>query len=599
MKRWILGAVAVCTLGVSLTTWHFVNSASPVCPRFSWAPGRKYVYAVTYKSEGETTAIALGQGQLGSPEPQTINTAYAGTLEEYLVQARAPHEFDVWVRLTPTGPGPAVGCLASVTDDGKIRRLTFAPSTTQEARQTARVILGLAQVQWPDIPGQRSWDARETDLTGTWPVAYRLTDASAREVSFIKEPRGGVAPTGMEVRRTGALHGTFSVTGNHLTRLSGKTATEFWTGKRRLGMDKVAVDLALTSVEDLGTMDLDEARALFALPSREAVVSGLDGQDEFERLRLATLRQRIEGVSLHGLMGEFQAQINGSNKAMLAISQKLEAFLELDPEAAARACYEALTHMDPKSAAFSSIAANLTAVGNDAAQEALRDAMDALRTNEPAVKQLIPHLAMVKHPSQASEDALRGIVQRTKDRNVAASAKLGLGAMGRSVLRDQPERAVQIFAEAREALAQGDDKELQLHVLGNMGHPEQVKVAQEVMRSESGPLRGQALYSLRFVQTAESQQVLTDAAQHDADTGARTQALEALGFQAPDPHLVSVYIAQLHTEKSVPVLREVLRNLARTLRTSAEAREAFEAFLQHCGHPDLCPFAEGLWGIAS
>ena len=104
-----------------------------------------------------------------------------------------------------------------------------------------------------------------------------------------------------------------------------------------------------------------------------------------------------------------------------------------------------------------------------------------------------------------------------------------------------------------------------------------------------------ALYSLRFVETPEAQDVLVDAAKHDKEAGARVQATQALGYQAPTPELVAAYIAQLEHEQSVPVLREVLRNLASALRTSAEAREAFEAFREHCGHPESCSFAEGLW----
>lgn len=567
---------------------------------YTWETGRDYVYRFHYNMAGEANA-----GTFYVPSNANV------------VMTPLSERADGLLRYTPVGVPGAEGVTTllvtwhneqggeevapfavNMSGTGAIESVTFNGASTPPQRHRVRNLLALFQFQLP-TEAAATWVARETDLNGVWPTRYRVVGTRRGVIRCEKQTQGGALAGGMAMKRTGLMGARFDTVAGRLLEVHGRQKKQVTMGDWSVGREDADFSLALTGVElHDNARSVSVARSLAAVRAH-AMLSSLGGRDEQALDRLASLRRRVAGTSLPAVMARFHDNPNGTVAELLEASRQLEAYLELDPEAAALASVRGLALLGPDTAAFSSIATALTTAGNRAAQEALQQAMAARGDDVHAVRRLIPHLGMVQHPTAPSEAFLRGITERHVGEDVAATAHLSLGIMGSRLRESEPERADKLFVDARRQLNAHHDDDLFLRVLGNMGNPRQPEVVKPLLKGDDAAARALALSSLRFVDTQEARDILLNAAQSDPSSDARMRAVEALGHHVQEATALDLYLSQLKTETSVPVLKETLRNLSTMTRSSRVARAAFKEFLETCGHPDLCPYARGLWSSAT
>ncbi len=565
---------------------------------YVWQDGNDYVYRVSYHMTGHASSGTFYVPANKESALTPLEDGGDGLLRYTPVSRTSKDGTMLLVRWEhQNGNLQVAPFMLEMGAAGAPGAITFDGQSTPPERHRVRNLVALLQVHLP-LKATSDWEARETDLNGVWSGRYKVALVAPDAITFTKSVHGEQIGAGFLRRRAMSSDIRFSRAG-YLLEVQGQQSGQFLMGTWPMGDEKTNFSVAFLRTEPhqaarAGAVAVDVARF-----RENSLLSSIAGQDEYLNNRLATLRERVRNAPLNQVMGVFAAHPDGSVEQLLEASRRLEAYLELEPDAAARASVDALTHFNPDSGAFSSVATALTTAGNAAAQGALRKAMTRLDANMRAVRRLVPHLAMVRNPEVASEEHLRAITRTRAQEEVAATAAMGLGIMGNRLRQTSSERADRIFVEARAGLDAHSDDDLYLHILGNIGHERQAEVVRPYLRSDDTRLRQEAVSSLRFSEVPEARKLLLTAAAEDVSADVRARAVEALGHQTQDAATLDLYLSQLQSETSVPVLKEALRNLSTIMGTSTDAREAFQEFLKTCGHPDLCPYAKGLWSAAS
>lgn len=587
-----LGLVALCLAGAVLAAAmlrHRADDRLVKEARYVWEEGLLYRYGLTYVMSGATSVMGILDPNVTQPE-QPVDSVFEGVVEETLVNKDGMGSV-LAVSLRPKS-GPPTDFLLTVSELGAVRALTFDPSVPAQQRQQTRAMWALLEAR---LPGRNelTWVAREDDLNGTWTSRYTAAVEDHAALHMTKTPGGGTQGALGLVRR-GALTVKFGLSAGRKEEVTGQVDTEYRLEGHGVGRETSQVRWRLLEVLPLDAARRTQGASRALELQRHGVHSDLRGVDEQVLERRRQLEERVAGASLGTVMEQLVTNSEGINRELLRPSRQLEAFLELDPVAAADAALEGILRVDSGSAAFSSIATALTANGSAAAQGALVAAMERL-DEDAALRKLVPHVGMVAQPNAASEEFLRALARTSKDAGVIAAAELSLGVMANRLLVQQPSRADRIFADAREALERGGDPELSMKVLGNIGHPDQTLLASAALLHGTPAERQNALQSLRWVMTAAAKQILMDSAARDSDAHARASAMESLGYRPQDDATLHLYVDQLKRESAVPVLKEALRNLSTMLRGWPAARAAYAGFLEACAHPELCDYARGLW----
>lgn len=245
----------------------------------------------------------------------------------------------------------------------------------------------------------------------------------------------------------------------------------------------------------------------------------------------------------------------------------------------------------------SHVATALTAIGNEASQRLLVEAIKNADEDPVKRERLIPHLSFTDQPSQETENFLKHLADSDENPRVRGAARLAQGTVGHQLRDSSPERSEAILKDWARKLQSADDpkeRDNAIRVIGNIGLPQQYSLIEPYLTHPDPHVRVQAVNALRFVDTSESVASLVAALTTDSDQNVRIMASQSLGFLPYRPELIEVYEKIMFTEHQMTILSNVLKNLGNMGQRDPRAIEVLKKFSAACGKTELCQQADGI-----
>lgn len=230
------------------------------------------------------------------------------------------------------------------------------------------------------------------------------------------------------------------------------------------------------------------------------------------------------------------------NKATWDLYLKFKALAYLQPSQS-QAIATLIARAEPGSQQTYVLAGALGKAGNEEAQKALIWAIQQDWQDWVKLSLLIPTLAEVRHPSLQAEQVIRETAFHHPDRRIASTAELALGTVAHSLRESAPTRSRAIVGELAnrvQSAATNDDMEVALLSLGNTRSNAAFPAIAAAADHRSPRIRTIALVALRWIQSAESEEIVLEAAVNDSDQNVRLAAIEVMAFQGPDTDAVSL-----------------------------------------------------------
>lgn len=238
----------------------------------------------------------------------------------------------------------------------------------------------------------------------------------------------------------------------------------------------------------------------------------------------------------------------------------------------------------------------LAAVASPGAQEVLVSLARSRVEDTKLAKRLLPMLVLEGYPSLETEDFLLRLSRTDERVDVRHGAQLALGIMARRVANEDPARAQALVEQAGEQLSEAVnnvEKKHWLGVLGNSGLPLTVDIVTPFLQSDDSAIRGEAAYSLRFVDTVEAERLLQIAVD-DPDAKVRQRAAHAIVWRKPSARLTEWQIRKFGSVEDEFVKLQFLKNLWNA-RTISDAIEPFVARVAETERAErVRRFAQGL-----
>ncbi len=290
------------------------------------------------------------------------------------------------------------------------------------------------------------------------------------------------------------------------------------------------------------------------------------------------------------------AQVDNTDHSKLTkLVQKLTALLELRPELADELA-ALLNDYQWQDGQWGAIAATLTYVGTKQAQVALINALDNATIASQTHQNLMPHLAFVDKPIVEAENYFRNLKQSTQSEEVAYKSNNALGIIASNLRENDKPRSMAIYNELSSELqaAQESYQKVRLiEAIGNIGLSEQTQLLQDYIQNSDNDIKIPAIYSLRFINTAESRNLLTGYLVDD-DQKVRESAALALDFATSDASVLAVYEQRLTQERSIPILKSIIKNLAKMSTVYPRSLELIDSFIKTCANRDICGYAKNI-----
>ena len=199
-----------------------------------------------------------------------------------------------------------------------------------------------------------------------------------------------------------------------------------------------------------------------------------------------------------------------------------------------------------------------------------------------------------------SADTLRDMstLARSEDRGIRGQAALALGAAARTAAGSADPStsgaagiAASDLAGRFERAKSPDEQMLYASALGNAGGPEALAAAKQILGADDPGLRARGANMLRFVEGAEADRLLAEAALHDPSAEVRMSALSAAQYRSYNEVLHTAVDAAARTDTNVSVRNAALNVLSQYADSSTSARETLLWMSQHDPDPDLCAAA--------
>jgi hypothetical protein len=466
--------------------------------------------------------------------------------------------------------------LATVDRQGRIISVQLDPEVRSLSDAFIRTLLAETQIVLPRESRQTDWQSREEDPNGAYLARYAEDAAVLTKTKIEYLPRAlSHAVRSLKAVSTATPSGQmtvqFDVAAGCVRSIDGTTATSIIVDEKVVARTEITLKMQLTSREMLTASDRDEAmRRTNTLKKSPAIVLSAPSATNDEAIH----RNELGDATAEKLLADLAALETRPDGEETPLYLKLKALVYLQPDACPMlAKVLAAAKTDSRSMAILTEA--LSSIGHPAAQAALCDVIIARRDDEVALAGLIPALAMVERPTQASESLLVELGKNTLSAIVRESVELGLGTMARQMLDSQPARSDRIVATMLARLAAAtsvEERRLVLSVLGNVGADKTLPAVAACLRDAAPEVRAAAASALRFIELAEADRLLTDTLVNDTDANIRVEAATALGFRVMTAETFAAQKKAFLADASTRVRLALLPNFARGASAFPECR---------------------------
>jgi len=487
---------------------------------------------------------------------------------------------------------------ATVSPQGSVRSVCFAPNVSNLSQSFLRTLLALTQFVSPRTEQELArgrWEAQEDDPNGTYLARYQLARATDQTpgrratislTDYLKTKLRYLEPTEKNKDSTqlpqsivsgGMLLARFAAGDEHLRSLKGSESKLILMAGKTVARSNSTLSLNYLDAESIEPSELSTLLEASAERGKVARAMPLSFSESEEATEAAVQRTELGDATLASLLSDLsrveEASTSASSRTSLYL--KLKALAYLHPEACAR-MGTVLTSARAKSTTMLIISGALGAAGHAEAQAALASAIEDHARDWPTLASLIPELGGVRSPTPRAEEVLLNLAFGSPDFNIASTAQLALGTAARNLNDSSRERSARIVGriiKKLESVSSENEKVQLLSALGNTGAARALPVINKFARESSPRLRAAALSALRLVNDCKADVLLARALTSDSEAAVRLDAAFTLGFREMN---VATYKAQRRVflnDRSVNVRLEVLQNLWRAHEAFSEVRQ--------------------------
>jgi HEAT repeat protein len=591
----LAAAVLVAVLAVAAWKW-MPGSAGTASHRF--VPGQRRIYKVEYlcRSFEDFSVLTAGSAKEQEKDKQSearvVVTNIDADLEATVVEVNADGAVVAYAFRTPdvqiwlgaelanvdaikTDLGLMM--LAQLDRQGRIRSVKLDPKVGQIAHTLARALVADTQVVFGDNQAGKSWETREGNPSGEYVARYKVEAAPRRqEVAYSKEKLQYLAaPRKQSLRKfsldtatrpSGSLKVTFDVAEGRLQAVEGEETTTQLVNAKAVARADSTLKVTFKFGQLLSRFELDKLTAqltpLKAVPPAAITAAPPSSEEE------AAIHRNELGDATEKTLLEELARLEAQTDASISETRlylKVKALVYLHPESCL-ALANVLIAAKNDSTTMRIVMDALSSIGHAQAQAALEKVIVAKPDDEALLAELVPALAMVEQPTEATEAALRQLATSSRLPNIRAAAELGLGTMAYQLRAAEPARAAAIIRPMVAKLAKADTVELRRHylyVIGNAGLDETLPPIIGYVSDANAELRAAAAAALRWIEDAKAEDLLCTALTSDSDTMVRVEAATSLGFRPMTSKSFAAQKTAFLKDSSSHVRRTLLPNFSR------------------------------------
>jgi len=561
-----------------------------------FVPGRTLSYAIDYRSEGTLDARLASSPVAERAERlegvMKVSSAFAGTLEQTVVEARADGTAKVLASLVLEDPSLTVGGRAvelpseafaplargfvvEVGRDGAVRTFAVEAGTHPIAERLAAQVLSFLQLV---VPSDRSraarWEGDERDAIGATHARYALVDTAPshagdrlieKKVVRATTPRARGALGRLLETGRGADEATVAFEVSPLRGLvveaAGALATEQILGDRRVGTDDSTVLVilrgekwdnvaAVTLRAGERERGLAPARVLDPAPLREA-----ERKKRHEEI--------VARIDVPALVGDTIARPPAAHSREAAMySDVLAAIVDVSAEGRAH-LERILANPSTGESAFLPIARAFGEDGSEASQAVLARVVAARPARDPAREAAMYALGHAEAPTDATVRLLEDVSLSRND-PWAYPAWLYLGRVAGQLATVDPARGAPVVERlVRRAREATDDLEREhaLEALGNTGAARTEPELASFVHAGAVAVRRAAVGAHRLVPTVTARDTLLEALASDPDPSVRAAALDGVLLRAADDTIADAVADRVEHDEAESVKKPAASRL--------------------------------------
>lgn len=605
LRKIILSSIAGVIAVISLLVWPYLHIGAAPLLSVKFLPQESFIYHVNYSVAGRANARTFNSAA-NINSWQDISGRFDATTDvievknDVMASQLAFSLYDVASDLTVDGKQQPTATssdfLVTISNSG-FDKLLFPQSATSATRAQIRSVLALWQIVLPKVPAWE-WEADEDTPQGHFRARYTIKRADSKSIVIKKSIVGehnGQTGKHLTVAKNGSFTLVIDRQAERVSAIDGEIVTTTRVGSKLHGEEKANFALDFVGTKLVNGASLRDLLAKIAEPNEFSFAATLSGHEEFELIKKEQLKRRLGSDTVESLSTVIaQHAADWSIHDMNPVYLKLVALLKLYPDQAINFVDE-LLDFSPHSVGFGTVATALSTAGTSYAQATLQQAIQKSSKDEPRAMGLLPHLSMTAEPTESTEEFLRDLSQ--SGGTIAATATLGLGTMAHHLKESARARSTALLDTLAQRLSQAQDVEsvrLVLSAVGNIGISEQIPLLKPFVTSTDDELRAHAVAAFRHVDDPHAHQILMERGRNDLSPVVRARAVESLSFTPGNETTLDYYRDVLSTEREIPVLKEVLKNLSLLVSTMPESKDVLANFISHCGNSDLVTYATGL-----
>lgn len=606
--RWRASKRSLSFLAVFFVLGLLIPAASLAAPKADPLVVQRYDATLETKTGfvSKHTGGNDAQGPQAAATMSFLQLKLAGTVETVVLEDELDGAL-AWVRLvdarfdglmddkkiSSTDLAPTVlqlseGIYIKIPPDGLVRDVRDSHLTDRFASQMLKFLAYGMQLKKPDGKAVQAWQVEETDATGRYEAAYKITGRDDQSLSIVKHKTGyksiditqvGGQPGGTpEGSVKGKLTARVDAADFGLVSLESEESSAIFLFDKKSPQSTSETSFKLTRVaaQRLSSQEHEAARRLASTGAKPS-------ETRARAAAISTAKATLKNATpldLKRLGEEADAtKKRGTNVDVdVDVFLKARAFFILYPERVLEIERLYADLSDANSFYRASLLA-LSVLPDSTYVAALHRAIEAAVNGRAWSSALyaIPLLSRHALPPKESEDLLVKIASSQAPKEVRDSAHLALGAVAANVASSDPGRARRIVDRYASMMKNEDDLLLGIEVLGNTGSDGLVRILDEPMKNPSELVRSTAVYSLRRATSSKATDMVIAVASSDKSASVRKAACDALVFHADLTRHISTLAQLLRKDDSVDVRHGLIRILSRYYLDSAEARSAIDA----------------------
>jgi hypothetical protein len=381
--------------------------------------------------------------------------------------------------------------------DGRLHKATLQPDSNPLVRSILREIAYDFQLSWSD---SRNPERIEDQSVGK--VQARLTQSQDRgkQGTLIYSPESGPEIFDRQAPRLSphsAATKKWRSDQQGLYFLEVLGSWEFRVGEVELGSQQRKVQFERMMSANLGIDALQ--RLISQVPTEKLELDPLAEQ----KVLLKNMDKRlVANTDLRRLKQQIKALPDMAGDTDKDLYLILKAYLRLYPEQTSELCEEFLIEEAEDSRRFQIVLDALTYAGTEASQSLMMETIQSRTFEGKESLSILASLGLSPTGSKKVVEFLEETIRSQQDVDVFNTTILALGNASRVLASDDPSASRQTYETLKRGLttATSDEaKRTYLAALGNLGHQDQIELAQEFIDGNSD-VRTQidAMRSLRF-----------------------------------------------------------------------------------------------------